>query len=211
MEPDIKAVAVEHVAAQVNRSDLQVYDAQYGGLLDTSASVLVVTSVGTFDVRLVQATPRWRVTEVHPSDPGAPAAKPTAAATALLAEPRISLPPAAQADVRSGQVHDTVLNVLLALAKEHELTVSVVRSGHPLLVFGTTRPSDHPRGRAVDVWRIDGHAVVDPATPPALVDGLMRRAAALGSYNVGGPRQLSGPQFFSDRTHHDHVHMGFTT
>jgi hypothetical protein len=88
--------------------------------------------------------------------------------------------------------------------------VSVVRSGHPIDVFGTTRPSDHPRGRAVDVWRVDGHAVVDPATPAALVDNLMRRAAALGSYNVGGPRQLSGSQFFSDRTHRDHVHMGFT-
>lgn len=212
LQPDVKSVAVAHITSQLNRPDLRVFDAQYGGLLDTSASVLVVTSAGTFDVRLVQALPHWRVTEVHPSQPGAPvpAASLTPAATALLAEPRVILPPAAEADVRSGQVHDSVLNVLLALAKEHELAVSVVRSGHPLDVFGTTRPSDHPRGRAVDVWRIDGHAVVDPATPTALVDGLMRRAAALGSYNVGGPRQLSGPQFFSDRTHHDHVHMGFT-
>jgi hypothetical protein len=62
----------------------------------------------------------------------------------------------------------------------------------------------------VDVFRIDGHAVVDPATPASLVDGVMRRAAALGAYNIGGPRQLSGPQFFSDRTHHDHVHVGFS-
>lgn len=211
LEPDIKAVAVEHIAAQLNRPDLQVYDAQYGGLLDTSASVLVVTSVATYDVRLVQASPRWTVTQVNPSQPGAPVSTLTAAATALLASSRVSLPPAAQADVRSGQVHDSVLNVLLELSQEHELTVSVVRSGHPIDVFGTTRPSDHPRGRAVDVWRIDGNAVVNPATPTALVDNLMRRAAALGSYNVGGPRQLSGSQFFSDRTHHDHVHMGFTT
>jgi hypothetical protein len=211
LEPDVKAVAVEHVVAQVGRPGLQVFDAQYGGLLDTSASVLVVTSVGTFDVRLVAASPRWQVTQVYPSQPGPPAASLTSAATALLASPRVTMPPAAQADVRSGQVHDSVLTVLLELAQEHELTVSVVRSGHPLLVFGTDRPSDHPKGRAVDVWRIDGHAVVDPRTPTALVDNLMRRAAALGSYNVGGPRQLSGPQFFSDRTHHDHVHMGFTT
>ena len=211
LDPDVKAVAVEHVVAQLNRPDLQVYDAQYGGLLDTSASVLVVTSVATFDVRLVQASPRWRVTQVNPSQPGAPAPTLSSAATALLAEPRVSLPPAGLADVRSGQVHDSVLNVLLELAKQYELSVSVVRSGHPIDVFGTTRPSDHPRGRAVDVWRIDGNAVVNPATPTALVDDFMRRAAALGSYNVGGPRQLSGPQFFSDRTHHDHVHMGFTT
>jgi len=211
LDPDIKAVAVEHIVAQLNRPDLQVYDAQYGGLLDTSASVLVVTSVATYDVRLVQASPRWRVTAVNPSQPGAPTTTPTAAATALLASKRVSLPPAALADVRSGQVHDSVLHVLLELAQDYELTVSVVRSGHPIDVFGTTRPSDHPRGRAVDVWRIDGNAVVNPATPTALVDNLMRRAATLGSYNVGGPRQLSGPQFFSDRTHHDHVHMGFTT
>ena len=211
LEPDIKSVAVDHVTAQVARPDLAVYYAQYGGLLATSASVLTVTSVATYDVRLVQASPRWRVTQVNPSEPGPPAATLTPAATALLAERRVALPPAAQADVRSGQVHDSVLNVLLELAKEHELEVSVIRSGHPIDVFGTTRPSDHPKGRAVDVWRIDGHAVVDPATPTALVDNLMRRAAALGSYNVGGPRQLSGPQFFSDPTHHDHVHMGFTT
>ncbi|MFD0331129.1 hypothetical protein ACFQZC_30645 [Streptacidiphilus monticola] len=90
----------------------------------------------------------------------------------------------------------------------------MVRSGHPIDVFGTNRPSDHPRGRAFDVWRIDGHAVVDPATPHSLVDGFMRAAAAAGSYNVGGPRLLSGGagnQFFSDDTHHDHVHVGFTS
>jgi hypothetical protein len=39
----------------------------------------------------------------------------------------------------------------------------------------------------------------------------MRAAAAAGSYNVGGPRLLSGSQFFSDDTHHDHVHAGFLT
>ncbi|MFD7834155.1 hypothetical protein [Streptomyces sp. NPDC059761] len=45
------------------------------------------------------------------------------------------------------------------------MSVSVVRSGHPLNVFGTGRPSDHPVGRAFDVWAVDGHPVVDPATP----------------------------------------------
>jgi hypothetical protein len=82
-------------------------------------------------------------------------------------------------------------------------------------VFGTTRPSDHPVGRAFDVWRINGHPVVDPATSRALITQFMRAAAAAGSYNVGGPVQLSGGatanQYFSDNTHHDHVHAGFST
>jgi hypothetical protein len=38
----------------------------------------------------------------------------------------------------------------------------------------------------------------------------MEASAAAGSYNVGGPYQLSGrPRYFGDATHHDHVHAGF--
>jgi hypothetical protein len=130
----------------------------------------------------------------------------------VLASDRIHLPPAAAADVRSGQVHDSVLTALLAVARTHRPTVSVIRSGHPLLVFGTTRPSDHPHGRAFDTWAVDGHAVVDPQTPRALVEDYMHAVAAAGSDNVGGPYLLgSAPQWFSDATHHDHVHAGFAT
>ncbi|MCX4744591.1 hypothetical protein OG455_03480 [Kitasatospora sp. NBC_01287] len=212
-----------------DQAALQVIDAQYGGILATTASVLVVcdqwTSAGpgsavtaggtTVDVRLSAAAPRWTVTALHPADPGPPAAALSATATQVLADARIDLPPAALADVRSGSVHDTVLRAMLTLAQAYTISVSVVRSGHPLDVFGTDRPSDHPLGRAFDVWRINGRAVVDPSTPTDLVDGFMRAAAAAGSYNVGGPRQLSGGatpnQFFTDDTHHDHVHIGFSS
>ncbi|AUG75097.1 hypothetical protein CFP65_0113 [Kitasatospora sp. MMS16-BH015] len=207
---------------------LRVRYAQYGGLLADSASVLVIceqttmtagspTTVSsggtTVDVRLSRARPRWTVTELHPGQPGPPAAQLTDAARRVLTAGGIELPPGARADIASGAVHDSVLDAMLALARTYAFTVSVVRSGHPIDVFGTDRPSDHPLGRAFDVWRIEGHPVVDPATPTDLVDGFMRAAARAGSYNVGGPRQLSGGatanQFFSDDTHHDHVHVGF--
>ncbi|MFG2693297.1 hypothetical protein [Kitasatospora sp. NPDC048407] len=214
--------------ADAPQAAVEVIDAQYGGLLSDSASVLVVCrqwlagpngapqSAGTtVDVRLSRADPRWDVTALHPADPGPPAATLSDPATRVLAQPRIVLPPAAAADVRSGQVHDSVLSAMLTLAGPYSFQVSVVRSGHPLLVFGTDRPSDHPLGKAFDTWQIDGHPVVDPATPTELVDSFMRAAAAAGSYNVGGPRLLSGGQaanqFFSDPTHHDHVHAGFTS
>jgi hypothetical protein len=114
--------------------------------------------------------------------------------------------------VVSGQVHDSVLAAMLVLARRYTLGVSVVRSGHPLHVFGTSRLSDHPRGRAFDTWRIDGHPVVAAGTPRRLVTGYMEAVAAAGSYNVGGPYLLgSAPQFFSDATHHDHVHAGFAS
>jgi hypothetical protein len=204
-----------------DRAALQVVYAQYGGLLTDSASVLVVcdqwTPEGaggtTVDVRLSAASPRWTVTALHPAAPGPAVGGLSAAAHDVLGSSRITLPPAALADVRSGQVHDSALQAMLTLAQTYTLSISVVRSGHPLDVFGTSRPSDHPLGRAFDVWRINGLSVVDPATPHDLVDGFMRAAAAAGSYNVGGPRQLSGGttpnQFFSDDTHHDHVHVGF--
>ncbi|WBP90580.1 hypothetical protein [Kitasatospora cathayae] len=210
-------------AAEVS---LEVVDAQYGGILADSASVLVVcrqwtrqsdgsVAAGgiTVDVRLSRAEPRWNVTELHPGDPGPAAASPAPAVAKVLAEPRIELPPEAVADLRSGTVHDTVPTAMLRLAGPYTLSVSVVRSGHPLDVFGTTRPSDHPLGRAFDVWRIDGRAVVDPATPRQLIESFMRDAAAAGSYNVGGPVAIagSGNRFFTDDTHHDHVHIGFNS
>ncbi|CAM5518602.1 hypothetical protein ACIG0C_12460 [Kitasatospora aureofaciens] len=207
-------------------ASLEVIDAQYGGILADSASVLVVCrqwtrqsdgSVApggiTVDVRLSRAEPRWTVIALHPGDPGPAAASPAPAVAKVLAEPRIELPPEAEADLLSGNVHDTVPTAMLRLAGPYTLSVSVVRTGHPLDVFGTTRPSDHPLGRAFDVRRIDGRAVVDPATPRQLIESFMRDAAAAGSYNVGGPVAIAGAgnQFFTDDTHHDHVHIGFNS
>jgi len=224
--PACKLAAVRFVERRGNTgaTAVQVIDAQYGGILTDSASVLVVCrswrlSHGrlspdghTFDVRLSRVSQTaWRVTSVTVSTPGARATQLTAAARGVLASERIDLPPAARADVASGQVHDTVLAAMLALARTYRVGVSVVRSGHPIYVFGTNRLSDHPRGRAFDTWRINDRAVADPDTPARLVTGFMRAAAGEGSYNVGGPYRLGAPQYFSDDTHHDHVHAGFLT
>ena len=226
LEPTCKLAAVRHVEQAGNGADsaLQVVDAQYGGLLTDAASVLVVTRAWrrrgsqitpggrTYDVRLSRAGTAWRVTAVHPSHPGPAARRPSPAARRVLASDRIVLPPAAVDDVASGQVHDSVLGALLTVSRTHRPSVSVIRSGHPLYVFGTDRLSDHPQGRAFDTWEIDGRAVVDPRTPRSLVEDYMHAVAATGSYNVGGPYLLgAAPQWFSDDTHHDHVHAGFAT
>jgi len=200
---------------------VQVRDAQYGGILTSSASVLVVvdqwraatsghvTAGGlTVDVRLVAATPRWRVVDALPATPGAVSGSITRAATAALADPRLHLPYSARSDVTAGRIHDSVLAMLTALAREHVVDVSVLRSGHPLHVFGTSRTSDHIRGQAVDVWALDAQPLVVPDNHALATRG-MAFAVAHGAYNVGGPVQLSGRQYFSDRTHQDHIHLGF--
>jgi hypothetical protein len=226
LSPLAKLSAVRHVEESGNGRNraVQVIDAQYGGLLADSASVLVVTRSWrrrgeemvtgghTFDVRLVRTASGWQVTAVHPSHPGPPARTHSKTARGVLASDRILLPPAARYDVRSGRVHVSVLGAMLTLSRTYRIHVSVVRSGHPIYVFGTDRLSDHPQGRAFDTWAIDGRAVVDPATPRDLVEGYMRAVATAGSYNVGGPYLLgAAPQWFSDDTHHDHVHAGFLT
>jgi hypothetical protein len=222
--PECKTAAVRHIerAGTSSSRAIEVIDAQYGGLLADSASVLVVTrswrragdhlvSGGhTFDVRLSRRGRAWRVDTVYPSTPGARAAQLAPLARRVLANNRIDLPPAARRDVQAGSVHASVLTAMLTVAQSHRVGMSVLRSGHPLFVFGTNRPSDHPQGRAFDTWQIDGHAVVDPRTPRQLVTDYMHAVAAARSYNVGGPYLLgSAPQWFSDDTHHDHVHAGF--
>jgi hypothetical protein len=225
LEPEAKNAATRRIEQLGDDPDhrVRVIYAQYGGLLTSTASVLVVcrsvtrkanhaVEAGhTFDVRLALLGGRWRVTAVHPSRPGPPTPHPTAAARHVLTSSRIALPPAARADIASGMVHDSVLEAMLSVARRWPIGVSVVRTGHPTYVFGTNRPSDHPVGRAFDTWRIADHTVVRPTTPSALVTAYMEALAAGGSYNVGGPVLLgAAPQYFSDRTHHDHVHAGFT-
>ena len=225
LDPALVAQAGPLLDPAAPAAALQVLEAQYGGILTDTASVLVVcrqwtrgadgrvlAGGTTMDVRLSRAQPQWTVTALHPARPGPATAALPAAAQRVLASDAITLPPAAEADIRSGAVHESALEALLTLSRGYRMQLSVVRSGHPIDVFGTDRPSDHPLGRAFDVWRIDGREVVDPQTPKSLVEGFMRAAAAAGSYNVGGPYQLSGgtaDQFFSDDTHHDHVHAGF--
>jgi hypothetical protein len=226
VSPRAKLTAVRLIERRGNGSGsaLQVLDAQYGGLLAASASVLVPCRTwrlrsgrlheggATYDVRLTRGATGWRVSAVHPSRPGAARGRRSAEERAVLRSSRIVLPPAARADVESGQVHAAVLEALLRLSQRYRIGVSVLRSGHPLHVFGTSRFSDHPRGRAFDTFSIDGHLVVSASTPRRLVTGFMEAAAAAGAYNVGGPYLLgSAPQYFSDDTHHDHVHAGFAT
>jgi hypothetical protein len=99
---------------------------------------------------------------------------------------------------------------MLTVSASYRVGISVIRSGHPTYVFGTVRRSDHPRGRAFDTWRLNGHAVVDARTSKALVTDYMHAVTDAGSYNTGGPYLLgAAPQWFSDNTHHDHVHAGF--
>lgn len=133
---------------------------------------------------------------------------------AALQHPSIDLRPEAAADVRSDRVDPRVLAVLLTVATRHRLDdVGPFITGHSIDVAGTTRPSNHAFGRAVDLPVVDG-APVDPSNSAAhqLAEDLMALPEGLRPDEVGSPwADLGGPGAFSDAAHKDHIHIGFDT
>lgn len=204
---------------------VQVVNAQYGGILPTTASVLMVVNQwvlgegdrvkagGTsLDVRLalrsVEGGSRWTVIEVRPARPKQSVAEVSTVAQQVLSDERIGLPYAARLDIEAGGISDAVLRAMRSLADDFRYEVSVIQSGHPIRVFGTDRRSNHTDGNAVDVWAIEGSPVIKGG--PAVVR-FMEAAADVGPYQIGGPNNLdgSGSLYFADATHQDHVHLGF--
>lgn len=212
VDADAKRVAARAVEAlpQVR----QVTYTQYFGYLPPEADILVEADFAagggaTYAVRISQGDDGWHVDDITKGTTH-PAVEPTPLVRRVLASDRITLPWAGRADVAAGLVADSVLRSMLAVARQHRITISVLISAHPVHVFGTDRRSNHPDGLAYDIGSIDGRLVVDPAAI-ATVRDVMRLAAGTGAYQVGGPEDLdaSGSQYFSDATHSDHVHVGF--
>lgn len=224
----VKALGVENGAVaqlapllkEAAWSSLRVTYPQYGGLLANSASVMVVCEQFrpgnapqrsiTVDARLVRRNGAWTVTDLLLSAAPPPAPQLSDVARQALARDRIVLPATARQDVESGLVDDLVLTMLLELSQRWRLDVLVFSTGHPFNVFGTDRQSNHTRGRAVDVWAIDGIPVIDQDRAPWRA--AMEAAAAVGATEIGGPQDIDrvrGRPYFADPVHQDHLHIGF--
>jgi hypothetical protein len=131
----------------------------------------------------------------------------------VLSHPRIHLATLAAGDVAEGRVDPRVLQVLLYLAKRHDLgSVGPLISGHSYFVAGTTSPSNHAFGRAVDISVIDGQAVsiYNAAARDAMEMVLALRPPLLPD-ELGGPWLLSHPSSVAvfTRDHGNHLHIGW--
>ena len=214
---------LEPLLGNAEAAAAQVVVAQYGGILTDSASVLVVVDQWTLDgqgevraggttldIRLQTDEPQWMVTDVRPARWGDDGSELSRVVRRLLENDRVRLPFAAVSDVRAGVIDDSVLRALALLAETYRLDVSILRSGHPLRVYGTDRISNHTEGRAVDIWAIDGRPLIELGADPVVTD-LMRAASGVGAHQIGGPADLDGGDlvYFADDTHQDHIHLGF--
>ncbi|WP_157552571.1 twin-arginine translocation signal domain-containing protein [Jiangella gansuensis] len=222
-EPRLAAAAGPLVPPSVPSTVAVVYP-QYGGLERSTASVMAVTEQTwvvdralvsrsvTVDVRLKRGSAGWLVDQLLPAEVIDRAALTLdGAAAQLAASPRVHLPDAAVADLAAGIVDARVVASLLELAATYELSVSVFRAGHPENVFGTDRTSNHTRGRAVDIWAVDGVPVVTMGLDDPLLLGFLDAVRSTGSDEIGGPVDPDGPggKHFADDLHRDHVHLGF--
>jgi len=130
----------------------------------------------------------------------------------VLSNPRIELSSFAAGDVAAGRIDPRVLEVLLVLAERFDLgSVGPLISGHSYFVAGTTTPSNHSFGRAVDISVVDGQAVsiYNPAARDAMELVLSLRPPLVPD-ELGGPWLLShvGVRTFT-QDHHDHIHIGW--
>jgi len=224
VDPQIADVAVG-LRADDSESVGEIVYPQLGGLTDTQASVMVVVRqrllrngeerlvTRTVDVRLARTNQTWNVTGVasiggSPPDPPAPLS-PTA--SEVLANPAIELPDSARWDIQRGGTDDRVLSLLLAMAAEHTLSVTVLASGHPHNVFDSASISNHTRGRGVDIWAVDGRPVFSQRDPAGPLHALTSEMLARGVTEVGSPWDLDGPggAAFTNTLHQDHLHLAF--
>lgn len=169
----------------------------------------------TMDIRLRLRDGEWAVEQLGDTG-GRPEPRPqplAASARAVVDHPRIALPDSARWDIYRGEIDERLLTTMARLAAQAPFAVTCLKSGHSWHVFGTKRKSNHASGRAVDIWRVDGTAVVSqqPATDtPA--HALARTVFDGGAVpELGSPWAFDGPggRSFENDVHRDHLHVAF--
>lgn len=202
-------------------SSAEIVYPQYGGLLESTSSVMVVTRirsrgpegdatvVRTLDVRLERRADGWVVTDLASiGGRRPPTIAASAAGAAVLANPRIDLPTSARWDILAGRVDDRVLQTLTTMAATHDLAITTFSTGHPVEVFGTSSISNHTEGRAVDIWGIDNQPVITQRGDESPLRRLVADVLALGVTELGSPWALGGASF-TNTLHQDHLHVAY--
>lgn len=206
-------------------SAVEIVYPQLGGLTETEASVMVVFRhrvllsgeeqlvTRTADVRLVRGSAGWSVSTIASlgGDPVSVGAL-TPAAQAVLDSDRVELPDSARWDIEAGRIDTRVLDLLARLAADHNLSVTVLATGHPHNVFATQSVSNHTVGRGVDIWAVDGQPVVSQRDPSGPLHALVAQLLAEGVTELGSPWDLDGPGVgasFTNTVHQDHLHLAF--
>ena len=115
------------------------------------------------------------------------------------------------ADLKAGKIDPRVVAVLTKLSEDHKLKISCMCSDHSKFTTGGSI-SNHAYGRGLDIASVDGE-IVNPGSAAAreLASELSTLPEKYRPDEIGSPWPISGPGYFTDAGHQDHVHVGFKT
>ena len=135
--------------------------------------------------------------------------KPNAEAQALLKNENVVLDNVGVADIKAGKIDPRIVGVLTKLSQEHEIVVSCMCSDHSKFTAGGS-VSNHAFGRGLDIASIDGE-IVSPGSALAreVASELSGLDSAIRPDEIGSPFAISGPGYFTDAAHSNHIHVGF--
>jgi cell wall-associated NlpC family hydrolase len=134
---------------------------------------------------------------------------PSPESLALLENKNVVFDSDGVADIKAGRIDPRVVAVLAELSEDHKITVSCMCSDHPTFTTGGS-VSNHHHGRGVDIAAIDG-IPVNAANPIArdVATELSSLDPSFRPDEIGTPWAISGPGYFTDADHNDHLHVGF--
>jgi hypothetical protein len=211
----LKTIAARAVERRTHGT---VVYAQMGGYAPPAASVMVVVqlpdkgAIRTLDVRLAHTASGWRFDHIADSGGHAiprPGNLP-ADATAVLDNPRIVLADSARWDIYAGRISPRLLSLMEQIAQRTPFAVTVLETGHPLDVFGTTHRSAHSSGMAMDIYALDGRTVVSQSRAHGDAYRLARWLMTNPLLSqLGSPWDFDGPsrKSFTNGVHLDHLHV----
>ena len=218
-------VASEPLTHSGSWSRGEVVYPQLGGLTADRVSVMVVvrqtvgsasgpetTVVRTLDIRLVRGDGGWRFDFLSSAGGSFDTVDDLTLAHAVASDPRIEMPDSARLDILEGRISTELLTLMAAIAEQTPYGISALATGHPHNVFETDRRSHHTVGRAMDIYRVGDHFVVDDRAPDSgtmrLFEWLFDRPDVT---QVGGPWDIDGDPLthrsFTNIVHQDHIHV----
>jgi cell wall-associated NlpC family hydrolase len=134
---------------------------------------------------------------------------PSPEALALLDNKNVVLDNNGVADIKQGRIDPRVVAMLSKLAEDHKLTISSTSSDHPKNTTGGS-VSNHYVGRGIDIAAIDGLPVnAGNAIARDVAGALSELDPSYRPSEIGTPWAISGPGYFTDAGHQDHLHIAF--
>ena len=131
----------------------------------------------------------------------------------VLHNPRITLTPLQQSDLRSGAIDPRLVASLAWIGRQHAVSITALKSDHSrYTVDGNV--SNHSAGRAMDIGAVDGETChgtrtgrcADLVRELAAVHGPLRSTELIYCWDPDGP---TDPRGFARADHCDHIHVGF--